>query len=62
MHPSSKRKAAGIAVKVLLTLSVLSIVWRLLEPESLFAEAACFAMWGYMLVFIAAVPRRFWGR
>lgn len=62
MDQSTKRRAAHIGITILLALSVLAIVWRLLEPGSLFAEAACFAMWGYMLLFVAAVPRRLWGR
>lgn len=60
MNKATKRLVARWGIWTMITVSVAAIVWRIAEPHSPFSEAACLAMWSYILLYLAVVPRSLW--
>ena len=60
MRQETKRIAARTGIWIMIVLSIAAIVWRLADLSSKFAEAACFSMWAYICLYLAAVPKELW--
>lgn len=60
MRHETKRIAARTGIWIMIVLSMAAIAWRLADLSSKFAEAVCFGMWGYICLFLAAVPKELW--